>query len=110
VTVLLSGYLPGEDYQGLTALNEKLISDAGKKKRPEDLVVVGLLRRHTTKVYEDVDNDPQVTMRLTSLEVVGDEADAKYVRDLMEGIRESRTGSAPLPLDGAGEPTPLPGD
>lgn len=96
---VLSGYLPGEEHQGLGDLYDGMVKEHKKGKRPGDVMFVGILRRRTVKSYDDTDDPPQVTVKIVSAEpLVGD--DAETAKEMLTRSREARLGQS---LFGEGE-------
>jgi hypothetical protein len=108
--IILSGWLPGEEKQGLTALADEVAAAARKpnRKNPVEYVVIGVVRAHTVKQALDTDDEPIYTMQVQSLEPVdGDEA--AELRERIVALREKRAGVQDTLDSGSGAPVPLPG-
>lgn len=98
--LLLSGYLPGEDRQGLSALAERLLAEP-------DLTVpcVVVLEQLTLSISRlDPDKEPTLTLRIRSLEPVAGQ-DAQTLDEILRRVRSERIGQDELP-DIADDPTP----
>lgn len=98
----LSGYLPGEDHNGLTRCADELIAGfeaayASGSGEDVTVVVVGVLRAESVKHPRDPDKDPTVEVRFLRIEAVkGPEAD--QVTAMIDRLRVTRTGVEELPL------------
>lgn len=88
--VRLSGFLPGEERNGLKAHEDDFLDiDA-----PDPVVVVALIERKKRTVDDDTD-EVSASIRITQLEVL-DGADADAGREFLHTYRTRRTGDAQL--------------
>lgn len=93
--VRMSGFLPGEEKNGLIAHEDEFLGvDA-----PEPVLAIVQLERKQRAVDDDTD-DVKVSVRITALEVL-DGDDAKSAAVQLLDLRGKRTGSVTLDVDGA---------
>jgi hypothetical protein len=106
VGILLAGYLPGEDRQGVSALETRLLSEPDLR-----LVIVGVITQHSlTTPRDDSDRDPTLTLKWQSVEPLTDPNDIATVEALLARVRSDRLGQDELPgvADAAMESAPQP--
>lgn len=104
MSLSLSGYLPGDDRDGLTRLAPRLIAttdailDGEADEDAADVVIVGIVRGHSVKRKRSTDDDAAVTVevRLHRIEAV-DGAEADQVRAMVLRLADSRSGVSVLP-------------
>ena len=89
-------------FNGLTAVVDDLLDETKQRKT---YLVVAEVRSHGYQFTAE-DGVKTPTVKLDSIEVVLDDADAKVVRELLERLYNARTGGekpAELPYDQGGE-------
>lgn len=114
--VQLEGWLPGEENNGLPAAGEQLMEafeDAyrtGEDTTASTLtLVVGLIEVVGVKHRKNPDEKPPVVAtRFARIEVIRAGDDYKTVREILDGIHDSRVGAVALP--GMGDPDDLADD
>lgn len=96
---MLSGYLPDEKHQGVSALFDGQMSEHSKRRRPKDILCLGLLRRQKVTTEEDSDKEATITMKWAAVEpITGDEAEV--LMETLTKYRESRLGDQLVLVDG----------
>jgi hypothetical protein len=95
--ILLSGYLPDEGRQGISALEEALRAEPDRR-----VVVVGVLEQYSLTEYRGVasDKEPTLTLRWALLEAV-EGGDAQSVESLLRSAAASRKPQQELAIDEA---------
>lgn len=111
--LILSGYLPAADHQGVTALYDKIVERFDAREPAEDYMVVCRMRAHTANVVLDGDEPPPITMRILAAEVLrGEHADEASV--MLRTARDRRLGPTMIAANGTDldpdvvPPTPRP--
>lgn len=93
MTVNISGQVPGEQGNGLLAIEEELLLD---ERTPEPLIAVCVIDRASLK-YNDVKQEWSAVIRFRQIEpVLG--SDATDARALLERAYARRTGEQTLPI------------
>lgn len=95
MAVIMSGYLPDEKHQGISALFDGQMHEHSKRKRPKDILCLGLLRRQKVTTEEDSDKEATITMKWAAVEpITGDEAE--HLMETLTQYREARLGDQML--------------
>lgn len=113
VSVALSGYLPGQETNGMGRVAEKLWRafelarhDGDATRQTLRQVVVGVVYVPDAKVpAPGSDSDPQVNLKFEALEPVIEEDELRQVVELLTELRARRRGDAPTLFDDDGNPT-----
>lgn len=112
--VSLSGFLPGEDAEGLSALSDQLIGsweqavrrgrDAGEA---TEVVVIGVLRGASLKTYRDPSvRPPSLELRFAAVEPVILTGQRDQILALLRHLADERAEVQPIP--GIDHPAELP--
>lgn len=103
--VQLEGWLPGEENNGLMVAGDKLMDDfeeayrtGGSTTDATLTLIVGLIEVVGVKHRKNPDEKPPVVAtRFARIEVIKAGGDYKTVREILDGIHDSRVGNAALP-------------
>jgi hypothetical protein len=105
VTLSLSGFLPGDDRDGLSRLAPRLIEateavlDGAADDDTADVVIVGIVRGHSVKRARAKDDEgPKMTVEVRVLRIEAvDGPEADQVRAMVLRLADSRAGVSTLP-------------
>lgn len=105
MSLTLSGFLPGEDDDGLGALAERLVgqwNDAVRRGRDAgeatEVIVVGVLRGASLKTYRDPGVKPSsIEVRFAAIEPVTLTGERDQILALLTHLREKRLQVQPIP-------------
>lgn len=97
MTVSISGQAPGEQQNGLLAIEDDLLHE----RTPDTFLAVTLIDRASLK-YNDVKQEWSATIRFKHIEPVididADDESERIGRDLLESMYARRTGQDTLPI------------
>lgn len=97
--LILSGYLPAAEHQGVTALYDKIVERFDAREPAEEYLVVCRMRAHTANVVLDGDEPPPITMRILAAEVLqGEHAEEASV--MLRAARDRRLGPTMIAANG----------
>lgn len=101
--LLMSGYLPGQEMQGLSPLEAQLLAEPDKK----IIAIVVLEQVSLTESRIDPSRDPTLTLRIQMLEpCLAD--DAPKADEMLRRLRADRLGGEQLDTGPEGAPAPEP--
>lgn len=109
----LSGFMPGDNADGLSRLADQLVAGFERAVEDEDdnggvVVVIGVLRAESCKYRRDAEKAPTVEMRFTAIEAV-EGPEAEQVRSMVARLKAARSGVDELPfVDETGAELPDP--
>lgn len=96
---VMSGYLPGHDFQGISALYDEMVASEERGEAPTDYVVVTKVRAHTVRKTLDGDAEPIVTVRIVAAEVLRED-DADAAAAMLRAEHDRRVGPTPPAMIG----------